>query len=274
MLSYSNHYDNSILNKYPNYSSNDTNKNENNENNINNNNNSSSSSNSNINDREIFVNNNIYVDNNVTGNNNIILKNRNSVSVSSSSSSSSSLHHEMVTKLAIEKNQENINQYISEFFQKKFISYLFQNSEALSHIINDKDLKYINFLSIEEVLDDHQISINGKCNKNRKERLSSSFISNNNNAINYMVNKVKRKNSISVLEMNNNKINKLLNSLSSNHDDIKDKKYYTKKEFFNKEFFWWTPKYFQPYECNIKKRAFGMIKIIHIHINNIKNKII
>ncbi|KAG4091307.1 hypothetical protein H8356DRAFT_953136 [Neocallimastix lanati (nom. inval.)] len=76
-------------------------------------------------------------------------------STSSSSlslSSSSSYHQKIFSKLEIENNQEKINQYISETFQKKFISYLFDNSEILSNLINNKDLKYINSLDIKNYL--------------------------------------------------------------------------------------------------------------------------
>jgi len=179
--------------------------------------------------------------------------------------SPSSFHHEMLLKQVIENNQEYINKYISEIFQRKFINYLLEHTETLSHIINDKDLKYINFFNIEDISKNNPTKTTVKDEKNNNgKRLS---VIKNNNKIKYVVNKVKRKNSISVLEMNNNKIkNLLLNHLSNNSShEIKDKKYYSKKEFFQKEYFWWTPKYFQPFEKNLKRKAFGKLLIIFIY---------
>jgi len=190
-------------------------------------------------------------------------------STSSSSlslSSSSSYHQKIFSKLEIENNQEKINQYISETFQKKFISYLFDNSEILSNLINNKDLKYINSLDIKNYLKNKSNS-NNVCIKNKKNKHSQSFTSfiknksnKANNKINSIVNKVERKNTISILERNNKIKNILLNYLSDSNNNIKDKKYYTKKEFYKKLYYWWTPKFFQPFENNIKRKIFGKIK--------------
>ncbi|OUM58654.1 hypothetical protein PIROE2DRAFT_16011, partial [Piromyces sp. E2] len=133
----------------------------------------------------------------------------------SNSNSSSLFHREMLLKLVIENNQEYINQYISERFQRKFINYLLEHTETLSHIINDKDLKYINSFNIEDISKRNSPKTPTKKDKNSNRIKPSMLIKNN--KINYMVNKTKKKNTISVLEMNNNKIrNILLNHLSNN----------------------------------------------------------
>eukprot|EP00833_Pecoramyces_ruminatium_P008639 jgi/Orpsp1_1/1182671/evm.model.c7180000082187.2 len=178
---------------------------------------------------------------------------------SSLSSSSPSFHHEMTLKLAIENNQEKINQYISEAFQNKFINYLLNNLEILSHAVNNKDLKYINLLNIEDISrNDHALNSNTINNNNNNDD------NNCNNKENKKRKNVKKKNTISVLEMNHNKVRNFIlyylsntnNKNNNNNNNRKDKKYYTSKEFFSQEYFWWTPKYFQPYVHNIKKKAF------------------